>query len=317
MKFVPLAALVGIIGSGVFASTLTPVLNPPVQPGDLNAHEEYASASLLGQFRTNFSAWLWLRTDLYLHNGVEMRQMTEEEKKSGLESTSAKDDGHHKLMDESTVLTIIPPRERDFRGVFGDIERATSAYKDMHDHSHNDPRAALPLYRLMTWFDPTFIQGWVTGAGVLQWDQGKEGKQGALKAATYLKEGLKDNPKSVAILNELGQVYAARLHNFKSAIEYLEQARAVGRQKDEVAKQNEQESLEEAYRWLGLCYREDLQLQNMREVASEGLHLFKDDYVLQRLLVTPPMILKPEAQHNWIKQELGTVIPPPSSKLQE
>src|SRR5258708_9770874 len=111
-----------------------------------------------------------------------MRPMTDGEKGSGVKTEDAADDGHEKLIDESAVLTIIPSKDRDFRGILGDIERATNAYKDMHSHTHNDPIATLPLFRLMTWIDPSFIAGWVTGASVIAREQSKAG---ALKAINY------------------------------------------------------------------------------------------------------------------------------------
>src|SRR5688500_7510109 len=89
-----LTAVGAMAGCGLFVATLGPILQPPEAPAGLDAHETNASASLLGQFRSSASAWLWLRTDLYLHNGVEMRPMTEWEKKSGVQNHGAAEDGH-------------------------------------------------------------------------------------------------------------------------------------------------------------------------------------------------------------------------------
>ena len=41
------------------------------------------------------------------------------------------------------------------------------AYQAMANHKHNDPTAAMPMFRLMTWLDPTFVPGWTTGANIL------------------------------------------------------------------------------------------------------------------------------------------------------
>src|SRR5205814_1832242 len=112
----PLIGIVLMAGGGYAVSDLHRIVNPPASDmAGLQAHETHASVSLLGQFRTSASSWLWLRTDLYLHNGVEMRQMTEEEKNSGMSSEEAAEDGHKRLMDESTVLTTVPNKQRDFR----------------------------------------------------------------------------------------------------------------------------------------------------------------------------------------------------------
>src|SRR5579864_179950 len=78
---VPTFAVVLMAGGGYAVSDLQPLVSPRASDmAGLQAHETHASASLLGQFRTSFSSWLWFRTDLYLHNGVEMRQMTDDEK---------------------------------------------------------------------------------------------------------------------------------------------------------------------------------------------------------------------------------------------
>jgi hypothetical protein len=299
MRGAPLIGISLLAAGGFSVSGLAPVLNPPSTPAGLEAHETHASASLLGQFRTSTSSWLWLRTDLYLHNGVEMRQMTEGERHAGLVTEDAAEDGNKKLIDESTVLTIVPPKNRDFRGVFGDIERATSSYKDMHNHKHNDPIAALPLFRLMTWIDPAFIPGWVTGASVIARDHTLPA---AMTSINYLKQGLVENPKSVAILNEIGEMYISRVHNLNKAVGYLEQARAIGRHREWIALDSERDALEQAYRWLALCYRDLGMTDNMRTVSAEGLKLFKDDVVLSRLLSTPPIVLTQEYQKEWVRE---------------
>lgn len=287
------------MGIGGYAvGDLHAIVNPPAtDTAGLQAHETHAAASLLGQFRTSMSSWLWLRTDLYLHNGVEMRQMTDMEKDSGVRSEDAADDGNKKLMDESTVLTIIPSKDRDFRGIFGDIERATNAYKDMHNHMHNDPTTALPLFRLMTWIDPTFIPGWVTGASVISRDHSKAG---TLKAVEYLKQGLENNPRSISILMEIGELYITRMGNLKKAIGYLQQARQIGHHREWIMDNVEKDSLQQCYRWIALCYRDLGQNERMRAAAFEGLQLFKDDIMLMKLLNPPPIIFTPDHQRSWL-----------------
>ena len=59
-------------------------------------------------------------------------------------------------MGDDSVVTAIPSPDRDFRGWMGDLERETGTYRDMHNHTHNEPEQAIPLFRLMTWIDPNF-----------------------------------------------------------------------------------------------------------------------------------------------------------------
>jgi hypothetical protein len=294
--------LIAAVATGYSVRNLGASVNPPYVPSGLDAQETHASMSLLGQFKTSASAWLWLHADLYLHNGVEMREMTDTEKQSGIGTEDAADDGKAKLINEDTVLTTVPSKERDFRGIFGEVERATSAYKDMHHHHHNDPRLALPLFRLMTWIDPDFVPAWVQGAAIIARDRNNEA---AYKALEYLKDGRRQDPFSVSIVNEIGQLYITRLHNLPKAVEYLEQARIMGRHRDWVLEDSENNALLQCYRWLSLCYRDLGNKDKLSEVASEGLRRFRDDPVLTHLLYPPPSILTPSAQKKWISAHIG------------
>jgi hypothetical protein len=276
----PLAAVVAILISGLFAMGLRPHTEAPSSLEGIDAHETHAGASLLGQFRTSVSSWLWLRTDLYLHNGVLMRPMTEWELEQGRETHKAADDGHEELHNEEAVTTVIPAREYDFRGVFGDIERAVAAYKDMRGHDHNDPKAALPLFRLMTWIDPEFIPGWTTGGIIIARDRDEASTR---KALDYLLQGLEKNPTSIDILTQLGYLEVARRKDLVRAVDYLEQARSAAKRKGTRLGESETEVLLDTYRWLAMCYRDLGRHQERIRAASEGLLLYPDDGPLTRL----------------------------------
>lgn len=281
-----------LVGSGLFASTLRDHVEVPKNHAGLNAHETHASATLLGQFRTSISSWLWLRTDLYLHNGVEMRQLTTAERERGHTGVGNSEEGQDALHDDSSIVTVVPDAERDFRGIFGDIERATKAYQRMEGHAHNDPKSALPLFRLMTWLDPQFIPGWVTGATVL----GRERTDEALdKGIELLKEGLEENPYSPSILSELGRFYASKKRDFARALPYLHRATDLpikAGQLDEV----EADGLLSAYRWQCIVYRELRRFDDMHSTARRGLELFPDDPVLLRSSTDAPYILSEKVQ---------------------
>lgn len=299
MKAAPIA--IGLmVGSGLFATTLKGEVDAPRDISGLNAHETHASATLLGQFRTSLSSWLWLRTDLYLHNGVEMRQLTEAERARGKQGVGNSEHGQDALHDDSSIVTVVPGKEQDFRGIFGDIERATKAYKRMEGHAHNDPKSALPLFRLMTWVDPQFIPGWITGATVL----GRERTDAALDMGIeLLKEGLEHNPNSPSVLSELGRFYASKKHDFTKAVPYLRRAvelEVEPSQLDEV----EADGLLSAYRWLCLSYRELNKMGQMHTVARRGLKLFEDDPVLLRASMEAPYIFTEMGQREWIQQAI-------------
>src|SRR5262245_38227364 len=71
VKALPYLLCLGLASSGYVAGNLKSYTEAPVVPAGLDAHETNAAASVIGQFRTTTTGWLWLRTDLYLHNGVE------------------------------------------------------------------------------------------------------------------------------------------------------------------------------------------------------------------------------------------------------
>lgn len=298
-----LACFGTLCGAGYLVQNLDKEIHPPQPPPGLDAHESNAASSLLGQFRTSMSSWLWLRTDLYLHNGVVMRPMTDAEKKRGESSSSAKDDGHGHLYNEGSVTTVIPSAENDFRGVLGDIERATGTYKDMHEHVHNDPKVAMPLFRLMTWVDPQFIPGWTTGANVLARDETEEASR---QAFAFLKEGLKENPESVAILSDMGEMSAARFHDLKTATKFLDKACELGVNHFDTLPDVEKEGLNQSLRWLSLCYRDLSMLEQRQKVLDIGLKLYPDDLFLYLARYQAPSIMSKAAQVKWAQEQMNS-----------
>lgn len=259
----------------------------------LNAHETHGASSLLGQFRTSVAAWLWLRTDLYLHNGVEMRPMSKREIAHGVASEAPSEHDHHALGDEEHVVTTVPSAERDFRGILGDIDRAVSTYKPMDRHSHNDPKAAIPLFRLMTAVSPDFVIGWITGASVMARDP-----RDISVAMDFLERGLAANPKSIAILTEIGRLRTTKLHQLTAAIGAFEEARRIA-QSTQPLSEEDVDTLADTYRWLCLCYRNRCQFDRMRSVAIEGLQRFENDPILMRMSKSPPLVLSRESLVRW------------------
>ncbi len=279
----------GLFASGAFVlvafmgwqtSRISPITNPTTRISGLDVHDESASGSLLGQFRTNLTAWLWLHADLYLHNGVSLRPITPAEAKSGVTVQGPANDGHENL-DSVASVTVIPSKDRDFRGLFGDAEREIAAYKDMHGHNHNDPEQCLPLYRLMTWLDPQFIEGWTTGAMVFARDRSPGGTKRAL---SFLTEGLGENPESLDIMTEMAYIHLTRKKDYTTAIPWLEKSRALGFSHRQNLSEGDRTALENAYRWLCLCYRDKGEPAMVRQVATEGLTIFPDDNALTRLM---------------------------------
>lgn len=292
----PLLACSFATASGFYAQNLQQELNPSQRASGLEVHETHASASLLGQFRTSASSWLWLRTDLYLHNGVELRPLTDSERQAGEKGVGSAEADLGQAMGDDDVVTSIPSPDRDFRGWFGDLERATAPYRGMKNHTHNDPEQALPLFRLMTWLDPSFIDGWTTGATVIARERNKEGTR---KSLQFLHEGLQANPGNVSILNNIAFIHITRRKDLRTAVRYLEQARMSAKERFSLLGEEDRDDLDNVYRWLALCYRDLGDLNQMHDVLSEGQNKFPQDAVLTTLGNTPPMILTSKGKRKW------------------
>lgn len=300
MKSAPLLVLLGLAATGYVGSGLKDQVELPPTPVGLDAHETNAGASVLGQFRTTATGWLWLRTDLYLHNGVEMRMLSDQELAGGAKGVGSRDEELGRLLNDDKVVTLVPDEARDFRGIFGDIERATQTYQSMKKHGHNEPKDALPLFRLMTWVDPQFVPGWTTAASIIADDR----KDGSFNQAVgLLTDGLHENPKSVQILNELGRLYASRPKDYENALVYLDRAVELNLDPKKL-EEGDAEAYLNVFRWASLCYRELGNREGQHRTAALGLRAFPDDTVLGRLAGEAPYFLSEEGQRKWLRDRV-------------
>jgi len=266
--------------SGYLAANIKDDVQPAVPPTGLEVHETHAAGSLLGQFRTNASSWLWLRTDLYLHNGVEMRPLSEDEVRAGRKGVGGHDDGHEAIMNDNRIVTVVPGQNEDFRGLFGDLERAVNAYRPMEGHHHNEPTQTLPLFRLMTWFDPQFVLAWVTGATVIARDRSEAGTS---KALAFLEEAEENNPRSVAIPTERARLLATRRKDLIHAKPLLEEAMHRGQKDPSGLVEVEKDAFNLAARLLALVYRDLGEKQAFHDHVTHCRQLFPDDPMFKRL----------------------------------
>jgi hypothetical protein len=262
--------------AGVALRWASPVLMERAETLDaITLYERQAMISVMGEFRSSLAGYLWAKTDEYTHGGVRLRPMTEREKREGSAREASSADGLAHHQDETSV---IPEKERDPRGIWGDIERHVKPFFDVRHHFHRPVREVLPLYRLMTWIDPTFVPGYLVGAQMLLF----ENKKRLPQAIEFLQEGARNNPRSIAIFTELGRYALVYQHDPAKAEGYLRRAIANG---SSWTPQNpfEREGLLHAYRWLAIMKRRAGQMAEARGWAQEGLTCFPDDPVLSQL----------------------------------
>jgi tetratricopeptide (TPR) repeat protein len=277
----------GLLVAGALALQVEPQVNPAsLQAGIMNEKqqeriEESASASLFGQFRTSMADFLWMKTDKYLHNGVDLRGMTEREKKMQMAQVkTANDDGYVQHQDETTV---VPSASGDWRGFYGALERQVQPYKNMEHHAHATPDEALPLFRLMTISNPHFIAGFKVGGAMMLKTKPKE-------AIAFIEEGVKKNPDNIELLVLLGgDVYVSNQKEYDRALPYLDKAITLAKQRDTKAlTQDELDDYENAFvsafRWAVLACREKGDHVRGRAYANEGLRYFPGDATFVRYL---------------------------------
>jgi tetratricopeptide (TPR) repeat protein len=285
-------AILAIAGVSLIANAMVGRLQPQIEAAvgmnraQQEKLEQSAAASLLGQFRSSISDFLWLKADKYLHNGIELRGLTPQEKESGhadsaISAPGEKEKGYEEHEEETTV---IPSRRNDWRGHLGDIERKIQPYQDMENHEHKDPKEALPLFRLMTAANPRFIPGYTSGAMLIAQDRAK-----VEEAVNFLREGAANNPESIEIHNAIGYMMTSRQHKYKEAFPYLLRALELAAAKDPtLLTEDELENHQEAFRWAVLNRREAGEPAAARRLAEACLAAYPDDVVCRRYMREHP-----------------------------
>jgi len=268
--------LTGFIGGGLASRTLPVIESGPTgMTGQLQEKvDKSAAASLFGQFRSSIADFLWLQVDKYMHNGIELRGLTPREKQRNvtLVRTNASEIALG-AKQHAQETTDVPAAKDDWRGVLGDVEREVQPYKDMSDHTHRDPKEALPLFRLMTRSNPHFIPGYVTGATMIARDRSKYDE-----AMAFLREGEVNNPESIEIKAEIGRVYDTKLRQYEKAPPTLIEAISLASKRDpHTLTDDENEAWQNAYRWLVLSYRYQDKRPEAHAAAVEGLKHFPRD----------------------------------------
>lgn len=251
----------------VFAGALSTRLRPAVATTSQFTSEEMREANesmpmtLLGQFRTNLDAYFWLKTEEYLHGGIAYRPYTEQEREQGMRETEANVGG---FAQHSDGPTIIPSKEEDWRGVFGDFERNLQPYRP-GPARHGDPQELIPWYRVQTIINPSDVNAYVTCAFFMG-DFAKKPKE----ALAFLEEGAKNNPHSPEIQEAIGRLYFEKWKDYDSAIPYLKDAVTLGKQ---ISKRDEKQekAFGDAYLFLARAYREKGDLDAALRTADEGV----------------------------------------------
>jgi tetratricopeptide (TPR) repeat protein len=268
-----LALVLGLLAlGGRLRAAVTPQMDAPqaLTDADRDRLEHVASASLLGELRGSFADYLWMKADRLVHNGVEMRALTNSELRSHQRwrASQAKGQETPVARHEEGETTVVPNSGADHRGILGDLERQIKPYMDMRHHHHRDPGETAALFRLMTWTNPHFVPGWVVGANILA-----ENLKRPKEAINFLKEGADKNPESLEIQVEIGRYLLWRYHDGPSAEHYFRQAIRLGTTRHNMS-DDEEEAWENAYRWLFIQYHALGRHREAQEIARSAMHRF-------------------------------------------
>ncbi|MCX7625189.1 MAG: tetratricopeptide repeat protein [Candidatus Sumerlaeaceae bacterium] len=232
----------------------------PMRVSDLAAQQKRntsAIATILGEFRTNLSDMLFIKTERYLHGGVaymphidteqlassgdvmhskhELRRPATSDAETSvtelpntdLPTTGPGDQGtpagkEDELHREEEAATLIRTPENDFRGFLGTLERTVKPWRDPRlPHEHIGGVELLPWYRLATLVDPKNVRAYMIGAWWLKTIHDEHALREAVK---FLEEGIRQNPQSFQlhlmlgyILRDLGEKQRA-LSAFEKAV---------------------------------------------------------------------------------------------------
>lgn len=212
-----------------------------VRAGSLR--NESAAALILGEIRSSMSDIIFIKTELYLHSGVAYKLDLD------YDALSSKGNVVEKSRDREITIenilpedrtgsgddelqfhcegakTVIPTRQKDFRGMIGELHRRVKPWQDpSKPHLHTDGAELLPWYRLMTLSDPHNIRGYVIGAW---WLKHYQKRPQLLEAIKFLDEGIRYNPDSY-------QLYLMKGH-INRTLEDHQEARLLYRKAAEIA----------------------------------------------------------------------------------
>ncbi len=270
----PLSLLCVMYVCGWTASrTLRQYVQEPDTFGTQKVYARKAVTSLLGEFRGSLAGFLYNRGHEYLHGGVLMRATTDSEAMQGAGANS-----------EGEVCAI-PDAAHDYRGIWGDIERDTSPFT--HFHRDRARVQLLPLYRLMTWSDPHFIEGYSLGSYLVfscATDRPLE------RAMDFLREGVDNNPNSYVLHGDLGEFELNNLHHIeRSQQQFLLAVRAIESMSPAQFKaldDAEREQARQAWELLVITYRRQHNRPCELAWARKGLKHFPDSVTCRRSLTS-------------------------------
>ncbi|GMW02042.1 MAG: hypothetical protein AMXMBFR84_31780 [Candidatus Hydrogenedentota bacterium] len=193
-----LVALMGPLAVVAYVSHAHVEAKADYRPEEIDAAKESIALSLMGQLQLSIGDIMWLKSMEYLHMGMVQRMPTQAEEQRGhmRKDSEAAPTG----LAHTEGLQMVTDKERDWRGLFGEIERSVKPYDTVH--KHDDPVELIPWYELAVKMNPGLERLYTLGAFYLA-DFANE----PAEAREMLEAGVKANPSSFEIHGALGRLY--------------------------------------------------------------------------------------------------------------
>lgn len=226
-----------------------------LQTRDTRNIDSSALGMILGEVRTSLADFIWIKTELYAHKGVQFVSHTDQAEfdppDETLSGAGHDHDGHdhgghdhgghdhggheHSAGPETrkpgdgykhdmTAATVIPAPQKDFRGFVGDIHRAVHPWGLDHEWEPTS-RQILPWYVLVTKMNPRHGRGYSVGAWLLL--QAEDAPNRLEEAEKFCETGIEKNPDYFPLYEIMVRVQMEK-EDWEAAIDYSIRGRDIG-----------------------------------------------------------------------------------------
>lgn len=255
--------------------------------------EKGSVAALLWEARSGFSDILWLKTDEYLHNGLqhqigghdiheELREMMEEEYGSDESEGDGSEvaAGDHVAETDPHEDAYFPREARPWQGLLGQLSEQTFPVGE-HTHTKNKDEL-LPWFRLVTLMNPNHTRAYRVGSFWLS-----TYVRDVTSGYEFALEGLAKNEDDPEMYFIVGRYHFYRFKDYPKALEYFRTAVRVGQEIPmEERSESQVHSMLDSYRHIAYSHKAMGNLEMARHATLLGLKAAPGDKALRMYLAT-------------------------------
>lgn len=222
-----------------------------------------AFATILGEIRASAADLMWVKTELYLHNGVAFKGHINRDELTRTGEALVHQHHRHEHADHDEeddddcahAGTLIPEPAKDYRGFIGTLQRQVQPWQDAKaPHAHAAGDELLPWYRMLTYSNPHHWRGYMIGTWWLS-----KNNTTRTQAESFIDEGVRNNPNVFQLHLMRGRILMQReawsdaLAAFGRAAELAEKVRpAEGKPTPPTWTQSDEEDYATALRYVPL-----------------------------------------------------------------